>query len=75
MKISYEEGKIHLKYFVTIEVYQFTVLPNYQEVHKNAITSDLHRVAHIASNPITKVPIIKCKFKTAGYPDRFITVS
>ena len=27
MKITYEEGKIQLKYFVTNEVYQFTGLP------------------------------------------------
>ena len=51
------------------------VFQNYKEVQRNAITSDLNRVARIASNPISKVLIIKRKFKTARYPDRFITVS
>ena len=48
---------------------------NYKDVQRNAIIGDLHRMALIASNSINKVAIIKCKFKTAGYPDRFITVS
>ena len=49
MNITYEEGKIQLKYFVTSEVYQFTGLQSYKEVQRNTITSDLNRVVRIAS--------------------------
>ena len=69
MKITYAEGKIQIKFTSSL------VFQNYKEVQRNAITSDLNRVARIASKPISKVPITKRKFKTAGYPDRFITVS
>ena len=48
---------------------------NYKDVQRNTIIGDLNRVARIASKTISKVPIIKCKFETAAYPDRFITVS
>ena len=40
---------------------------------RNAIKSDIKTIAHIASNAISEMPIIKFKFCNADYQDRFIS--